>query len=166
MQENKCYSTEFNKIKQNSMPNILKWGWLIIGSLFILIIIECYVIQYPHIHTYQISLNQDTTQSRYTGIILLSSTEECLFEHGQSIQVKLSEYPYSEYGTVTGSIENIQFNPQINKKVISVIFPQELTTSTGTKLSVRKELTGYYEMLITQERLIKKIISSIHILTD
>lgn len=163
MQENKRYSTEFNHIIKNSMPNILKWGWFVIGSLFILIITECYIIQYPHILTYQISLNQDTTAKEYMGIIFLSSTEECLFEHGQVIQVKLSEYPYSKYGTVTGNITNIQFNPKISKKIITVIFPQELITSTGIKLSVPKELTGYCEILINQERLIKKILSSLSI---
>ncbi len=163
MQENRRYSTEFNNIIKSSMPDILKWGWFVIGSLFILIVIMCYLIRYPNILTYQISLNRDVTASRYTGIILLSSTEECLFEQGKSIQVKLSEYPVSEYGILVGSIEDIQFNPQINKKVITVVFPQELITSTGKRLAVQKELTGYCEMLIKQERLIKKILSSLSI---
>lgn len=145
------------------MPDILKWGWFVIGSLFVLIVIMCYLIQYPNVRAYRISLNQDTTASGYTGIILLSSTEECFFEDGQSIRVKLSEYPFSEYGILVGNIEDIRFNSQINKKVVTVVFPQELTTSTGKRLSAQNELTGSCEVFINQERLIKKILSSLSI---
>ena len=161
MENNGYYSAEFNSVMKRKTPNILKWGWFSVGILFSLIIISCYVIQYPNTISYEINLNRDTTVYGYSGIILFTQGKDSLFVYNQPIQIKLSKYSYLKYGTIEGYITNIQYDPKIKKKVITVIFPKELLTSKGQNLSFEERLSGYYEMIVGKERLVKKIFSSL-----
>lgn len=161
MEEEKYYSIEFYAVMERKMPGILKWGWTIVGSFFLLICIGSYFMEYPNIVAYQVNLNQDTTTSEYIGVMLLAKGEDSLFVPDQSVEVKLSQYPYLEYGTVGGHVANIQFNSKIKKNVATIIFPQGLLTSTGQTLLFQEGLTGYCEVMVSKEKLMKKIVPSL-----
>ncbi len=160
MGENEFYSEEFNAIMKRRIPAVIKWGWIIVGSLFFLIFISCWVIEYPNVAAYQINLNRDTTMSECTGVMFLAQSEDSLFVPGQDIQVKLSKYSYLEYGTIKGAIKSLQFNSKINKNVVAIAFPQGLQTSSGKILAFEEGLTGYCEMITSKEKLIKRILPS------
>lgn len=159
--EEEDYSEEFYAIMKRKMPGILKWGWIIVGNFLLIICIGSYFMEYPNVVIYQVNLNQDTITSEYTGMMLLMKGEDSLFVPHQPVEVKLSQYSYLEYGVIRGYIANIQFNPKIKKNVATIIFPEGLFTSTGQTLLFQEGLTGYCEIVVGKEKLIKKILLSL-----
>lgn len=158
---NKYYSEEVNHIMKQSLPNVLKWGWFIVISLFLSIVLCCYFIRYPHIVSYPVNLNKNTDLSTLTGMIFLSPNDTSLFVPGQKLQVKLTQYSYLEYGTLKGRIQSILFNPEIKKNIVTIEFLQGWTTSNGQKITFKEGLSGYCEVVTGEDRLIEKIYPSL-----
>lgn len=70
---------------------------------------------------------------------------------GQSVNIKLANYPYEEFGQVSGTISSISILPKDSVYWVHVSFPLGLTTNTKQVLEFKQEMLGDCE-IITEKR--------------
>ncbi|WP_443936487.1 HlyD family secretion protein [Pedobacter sp. MW01-1-1] len=89
-------------------------------------------------------------------------------EH-QEVIVKLDNFPYNEYGSVTGRVRSISLTTNTTKTEksdvdtyqILVDFPQQLKTNYGTVLSAKAEAKGSAEIITNDRRLIQRLFDNL-----
>ena len=85
---------------------------------------------------------------------------------GQAINIKLSGYPYLEYGMVRGVIKAKSLVPENDTYIIEVAFPSGLVTMYGNKLEFNQNMQGIAEIITSDMSLIQKIFNPInHLIT-
>lgn len=69
---------------------------------------------------------------------------------GQAVSIKLNNYMYQEYGTLSGYVKNISKMPQNETYAIEVSLPNNLMTSYHKQLEYKEEMQGLAS-IITKE---------------
>jgi HlyD family secretion protein len=103
-------------------------------------------------------------QGDYIGRIYLKMQRSGKVENGQIVNVKLSGYPYLEYGMVRGRVKSKSLVPSGDAYVIEVEFPEGLTTLYKNKLVFSQNMQGTAEIITEDRSLLSKIISPLHYL--
>ena len=90
---------------------------------------------------------------------------------GQDVIIKLENYPYIEFGSISGKVKTIsQLSNQtveiagqnkINTYLITVELPLELTTNYGAKLDFRYEIKGIADILIKRRKLLERLFDNL-----
>ncbi|CAN5918052.1 HlyD family efflux transporter periplasmic adaptor subunit [soil metagenome] len=70
---------------------------------------------------------------------------------GQTVNIKLANYPYEEYGQVSGIIKSISILPKDSSYWVNIYFPMGLVTNTKRQLEFKQEMLGEGE-IITENR--------------
>lgn len=88
---------------------------------------------------------------------------------GQSVNVKLNDYPYHEFGLLCGKVVSI--SPLTNKVqvrnaivetyLVRIAFPQGATTNFDYKLSLKFESKGTVEIITNPKRLIERLFDNL-----
>ena len=79
---------------------------------------------------------------------------------GQLVNIKLSGYPYLEYGMVRGIVKSKSLVPQEMLILLKLSLPDGLTTLYGTKLEFTQNMQGTAEIITENIRLLQKISQS------
>jgi multidrug resistance efflux pump len=95
----------------------------------------------------------------FIGRINLNMQRSGKVRISQSVNIKLSGYPYLEYGMVRGIVRSKSLVPAGNAYVIEVALPEGLTTLYGKKLEFNQNMQGTAEILTDDLRLLQKIIN-------
>ena len=98
------------------------------------------------------------------GKILLPQQGAGKVKVGQTVNVKLDNFPYLEYGMVKVCIRNISMVPvQVDENtkayMLEVEFPENLVTTYGKELTFSQEMTGTAEIITEDLRLLDKFIN-------
>ncbi len=90
---------------------------------------------------------------------------------GQDVIIKLDNYPFLEYGSISGKVKTIsQLSNQtvelsgqnkINTYLITLDLPTELTTNYGAKLNFRYEIKGIADILIKRRKLLERLFDNL-----
>ena len=88
---------------------------------------------------------------------------------GQEVIIKLDDFPYNEYGSVTGSISSISLTTNTEKTqqgnvetyLVTVKFSKGLTTNYGKKLAFKHESKGVAEIITKDRRLIERLFDNL-----
>jgi len=99
------------------------------------------------------------TAGDYIGRINLKMQRSGKVKEGQMVNIKLSGYPYLEYGMVRGIVRSKSLVPSGDAYVIEVILPDGLTTLYGKRLDFTQKMQGTAEIITEDLRLIQKIIN-------
>ena len=104
--------------------------------------------------------------TQVVGKILLPQQGAGKVKVGQTVNVKLDNFPYLEYGLVKVSIRNISMVPvQVDENtkayMLEVEFPENLVTTYGKELTFSQEMTGTAEIITEDLRLLDKFINPI-----
>jgi HlyD family secretion protein len=78
---------------------------------------------------------------------------------GQSVNIKLSGFPYLEYGMVRGVVNSISLVPSGDSYIIDLKLPSGLTTLYGKQLDFTQNMQGTAEIITDDLRLLQKIIN-------
>ena len=78
---------------------------------------------------------------------------------GQRVNIKLSGFPYMEYGTLQGIVGNISLVPESNFYTVDISLLDGLTTNTGKALNFTGELSGVGEIVTDDRSLFERILS-------
>ena len=102
------------------------------------------------------------------GKILLPQQGAGKVKVGQTVNVKLDNFPYLEYGMVKVCIRNISMVPvQVDENtkayMLEVEFPENLVTTYGKELTFSQEMTGMAEIITEDLRLLDKFINPIRV---
>ncbi len=68
-------------------------------------------------------------------------------EVGQKVNIKLDNYPYTEYGIVHGEVSGISAVPQNNAYSINIVLLDGLKSSFNQTLSFKQQLSGNAEII-------------------
>jgi HlyD family secretion protein len=97
-------------------------------------------------------------QGEYIGRIYLKMQRSGKVKQGQAVNIKLSSYPYLEYGMVRGRIKTKSLVPSGDAYVIEIELPDGLTTLYKRKLDFTQNMQGVAEVITDDMRLLQKII--------
>ncbi len=80
---------------------------------------------------------------------------------GQKVNIRFDNYPYMEFGMVTGYVEKISIVPADNTYAVDVAFPEGLRTNYNVDLPFNQKMTGKAEIVTQDIRLLTRIIRPI-----
>lgn len=95
----------------------------------------------------------------FLGRITLKMQRSGKVKPGQIVNIKLSGYPYLEYGMVRGVIKSKSMVPSGDAYIIEIDFPSGLTTLYGVKLDFTQNMQGTAEIITEDIRLLQNIIN-------
>lgn len=95
----------------------------------------------------------------YIGRIRLSMQRSGKVTIGLNVNIKLSGYPYLEYGMVRGVIISKSLVPSGDSYMIEVELPDGLTTLYGKQLGFTQNMQGVAEVVTDDLRLLQKIVN-------
>jgi multidrug resistance efflux pump len=93
------------------------------------------------------------------GRINLKMQRSGKVKNGQLVNIKLSGYPYLEYGMLRGVVKSKSQVPTGDAYIIEIDLPDGLTTLYGTKLDFTQNMQGTAEIITEDIRLLQKIIN-------
>jgi HlyD family secretion protein len=80
---------------------------------------------------------------------------------GQKVNIKFYNYPYMEFGMVSGEIKNISTVPADNLYSVEVKLPEGLKTNYGIELDFNQKMKGIGEIITEDIRFIVRVIRPI-----
>jgi multidrug resistance efflux pump len=80
-------------------------------------------------------------------------------KNGQLVNIKLSGYPYLEYGMIRGVVKSKSLVPSGDGYIIEIDLPAGLTTLYGRKLDFTQNMQGTAEIITENVRLLQKIVN-------
>jgi HlyD family secretion protein len=95
----------------------------------------------------------------YLGRINLKMLRSGKVKTGQLVNIKLSGYPYLEFGMVRGIIKSKSLVPSGDSYVIEIELPDGLMTLYGKKLDFTQNMQGTAEIITENTRLLQKIVN-------
>jgi multidrug resistance efflux pump len=95
----------------------------------------------------------------FLGRIELKMQRSGKVKEGQLVNIKLSGYPYLEYGMVRGVVKSKSLVPSGDAYIIELELPNGLTTLYGTRLDFTQNMQGTAEIITKDIRLLQKIIN-------
>lgn len=104
-----------------------------------------------------------------TGQVILPSQGSGKIKIGQEVIVKLEDFPYNEYGSVTAKVAAISLTTSttqtrensIDTYLVQVEFPHQLKTNYGTQLKTRAESKGTAEIITKDRRLVERLFDNL-----
>lgn len=107
-----------------------------------------------------------TEKSEHVGTIILPQRGVGKVRPGQTVNVKLDDYPYLEFGFVQVPLAGISFVPfdgQGNEKLymLEVNLPDTLRTQYGKEIPYRPEMTGIAEIITDDLSILDRILNPI-----
>lgn len=76
---------------------------------------------------------------------------------GQTVNIKLDNYPYEQFGLLKGKIKTITTVPLSENYLVTVSLPQDLKTTYKKQIKFYPEMTGSAKIIIKEERLLMKL---------
>lgn len=103
------------------------------------------------------------------GQVVLPAQGAGKVEVGQEVIVKLNDYPYLEYGSITGRVKNISLttnavkteNGELQNYLVLLAFPDQLKTNYGKALNFKYEIKGSAEIITKDRRLIQRFFDNL-----
>ena len=87
-------------------------------------------------------------------------------ETGQLVHIKLSGFPYMEFGVLKGKIETISKVPDEEGFIAQIILTNGMTSSYNKELRLIQRMDGEAEIITKKQRLIYKLINPLKALFD
>lgn len=95
----------------------------------------------------------------FLGRISLKMQRSGKVKTGQTVNIKLSGYPYLEYGMVRGIVKSKSLVPSGDAYILEIELPTGLTTLYGNKLDFTQNMQGNAEIVTEKIRLLQKIVN-------
>ena len=110
----------------------------------------------------------------FFGEIMIPAEGAGKVEVGQQANVKLLKFPYDEYGYLRGKVESISRitnnlkteNGTAAAYLVTVSFPEGMTTNFGCTLPVDFETQGQVEIITKRKRLIERLFDNLKAKTE
>jgi HlyD family secretion protein len=95
----------------------------------------------------------------FVGRINLKMQRSGKVREEQIVNIKLSGYPYLEYGMVRGIVKSISLVPIVDSYIIEISLPDGLNTLYGTRLDFTQNMQGTAEIITEDLRLLQRIVN-------
>ena len=85
---------------------------------------------------------------------------------GQMVNIKLDNYPFTEYGILSGKVKNISLVPNNNSYAVDVELPNGLVTSYNKTLAYKNEMAGAGEIITENRSLLDRVFNRFKTIID
>lgn len=103
---------------------------------------------------------QPTDSSSVLGKALLPLQGSGKVHVGQSVHIRLNNYPDQEFGYVKGKVKSISPAPtEDNKYVVEIVLLNGLRTNYGKNLPVSRELKGTADIILAKRNVLERLLS-------
>jgi multidrug efflux pump subunit AcrA (membrane-fusion protein) len=75
---------------------------------------------------------------------------------GQSVNIRLENYPFEEFGLLRGNVASISLLPGEDKYWVTIKLPEQLKTSQNKTLPFKQQLSGTTEIITEDLRLLER----------
>lgn len=100
-----------------------------------------------------------TLKTGYIGKLKAPALNSGKIKIGQQVNIRLTNFPDSEYGMLQGVIQNISLTPnQDGNLLIDVVLPKKLETSYHKIIPFQQEMSGSAEIVTEDLRLIERLL--------
>ncbi len=99
--------------------------------------------------------------SKIVGRVLLPVAGSGKVKPGQRVILRLDSYPYFEFGTIEGRVENKSIVPKDNLYAIQLSLPNGLNTSYKKELKFEQQLQGEAQIITDEKRFLQRILDQI-----
>jgi HlyD family secretion protein len=96
-------------------------------------------------------------ENRIIARVVLSVKGSGKVQPGQKVNIRLTGYPYMEYGMVEGIVKSKSLITTDNSYLLDVELPNRLTTFYGKELEFTQSMPGTAEVITEDQRLIERI---------
>ena len=100
--------------------------------------------------------------STYYAVAMLPPEGAGKVAIGGKVNIKLSSFPFAEYGTLSGLVQSISQNPIEKYYLVYISLPEGLISTTGARLYFAETLYGQAEIVTRERRLISRVFSGIY----
>ena len=100
--------------------------------------------------------------STYYAVAMLPPEGAGKVKVGEKVNIKLSSFPFAEYGTLSGLVQSISQNPIEKYYLVYISLPGGLVSTTGAQLYFAETLYGQAEIVTKDRRLISRVFSGIY----
>lgn len=100
--------------------------------------------------------------STYYAVAMLPPEGAGKVKVGEKVNIKLSSFPFAEYGTLSGLVQSISQNPIEKYYLVYISLPGGLVSTTGAQLYFAETLYGHAEIVTKDRRLISRVFSGIY----
>tara|TARA_B100000809_G_C15139322_1_gene532276 strand:+ start:6043 stop:7329 length:1287 start_codon:yes stop_codon:yes gene_type:complete len=97
------------------------------------------------------------SNNKITGRMLMPIQNSGQVKEGQKVIIRLTAYPYQEYGMIIGQIKNISLLPSQDTYAVEVDLPFPLKTTFDKNVELKSELSGTAEVVTEDLRLLERI---------
>jgi multidrug resistance efflux pump len=100
-----------------------------------------------------------TNESGYVGKVKAQAQNSGKIKIGQTVNIRLANYPDREFGIVTGTIKAISLTPDKDGNLlIDVSLPNGLKTSYKKQIAFQQEMTGSADIVTEDLRLLERLL--------
>lgn len=85
---------------------------------------------------------------------------------GQSVNIKLDNYPYQQFGTLRGEVTGISPVPKEDEYNLIISLPEGIISSYGKPLLFGHEMTGQAEVITADLRLFERFFHELRLILD
>ncbi len=98
-----------------------------------------------------------SNNSNYIAKVKAPTRNSGKIEVGQAVNVKLQNYPETEFGMLRGTVENISLTPdEQGLYLVDVSLPEKLFTSYKKEIDFKQEMSGKAEIITEDLRLLER----------
>jgi hypothetical protein len=76
---------------------------------------------------------------------------------GQQVNIKLANYPFEQFGMLSGQITSISALPTEQKYLVHITLPQELKTTQQKQIAFRQQLAGTTEIITEDLSVLERV---------
>ena len=133
------YSDQVNEIISNPPVKLVRWGTAVIFMVFIVIVLLAWLIKYPEVISSPVVItNSNLSVDSVSDIISDSGTDNAgefigrislgierwgKIAVGQKVLIKVSAFPYLEYGMLRGNVKSKTLTVSGNEFELEVLLP-------------------------------------------
>lgn len=163
------YSSQVDEIISKPPGSLVRWGTTVIFLVFAVILLLAWLIKYPEVISSpvvitNISLGVDSKREsgpdspgEFIGRINLGIENWGKVAVGQKVNIKVSAFPYLEYGMLRGNVKSKNLADRGDSIIVEVALPQGLTTLYKEKLEYIPGMQGNAETFTGNSSLLQRI---------
>ncbi|CAN5826079.1 hypothetical protein BH11BAC7_BH11BAC7_04240 [soil metagenome] len=150
----------------SEIPNwIIRWGITVIFFTVGIILLASWIVHYPDIVTSRIVITAKnppaTGIQELSGIVTIPFYSYSKIKPGQTVNIKLDNYPFAQYGIVEGVVTGISEVPKDNAYAIEIGLPQGLSTTYKKTLAFKQGMQGVAEIVTDDRRIAQRIFQAL-----
>jgi len=101
---------------------------------------------------------------RIIGRVILPPRGAGRIEVGQKVNIKLTNYPYMEYGMLKGKVRSISATSRDEHHVVEIEIPGELITTYNKNINFVQEMPGKVEIITEELRLAHRLLNPFRVM--